>query len=321
MGRKKWLAAAVGALLVATAGIGAAMAQSNEGGTGIAFLDRVAGHLGIDRGELDAAIKDARTDQIDEAVANGDLTQEQADNLKERIQNMPADAPFFPGGPRPGFRGGHGAFGPGPIGMHAGEQLAEFLGITVEQLKDELTEDGATLASVAEAHGKSRDELKAFIRDEAETRLNEAVTNGKLTQEQADEMLAKLDERLDDLIDREMPEFGRFGPHRGFGLPFHAGEPLAEFLGITVEQLKDELTEDGATLASVAEAHGKSRDELKAFILEEARARADEMLGNLEEHLDDIIDREMPRFERFRGPGGSGMPFEGDHDTEGVPEF
>ena len=225
MGRRKWLAAAVGALFVAAVGVGAVMAQSNEGGAGIAFLDRVAEHLGIDRTQLDQAIKDARTDQIDEAVTNGDLTQEQADKLKERIENLPADAPFFPG-PHPGFRGRHGAFGLGPIGMHAGEQLAEFLGIPVEQLKDELAEDGATPASVAEAHGKTRDELKAFIQDEAKTRLDEAVADGKLTREQADEMLAKLEEHLDDLIDHEMPRLERFGEHRGPAMPFFEGDDL-----------------------------------------------------------------------------------------------
>ena len=42
----------------------------------------------------------------------------------------------------------------------APQKFADFLGITLDQLKAELQADGATIANVAEAHGKSRDQLK-----------------------------------------------------------------------------------------------------------------------------------------------------------------
>ena len=44
----------------------------------------------------------------------------------------------------------------------ASQKFAEFLGITTDQLKTELQADNATIATVAAAHGKSRDQVKTF---------------------------------------------------------------------------------------------------------------------------------------------------------------
>jgi hypothetical protein len=76
------------------------MAQTPGAGTGTTFWDRVAQKLGIDTPKLQEAVKSARTDQIDEAVQNGDLTQKQADALKQRLDQMPDDGPGRFGGPR-----------------------------------------------------------------------------------------------------------------------------------------------------------------------------------------------------------------------------
>jgi hypothetical protein len=211
--RRTWLLGIGLAAVAAVVGIGVVMAQEDGATTGTSFLDRVAAKLGIDTPRLEQAITDARTDEINERVADGDLTQEQADRLLERMENLPEDgfAPF--GGQRFGiegefgFKGGHGfAFGGPWLGLIGpGEELATFLGIPQEQLLEELSADGATLTSVAEAHGKSRDELKAFILDAARTRLDEAVANGSLTRERADEILGKLESAVDAKIDAEVP--------------------------------------------------------------------------------------------------------------------
>jgi len=209
---KKWIVAFAGVAAVIAIGAGAVMAQTPGSGTGTSFWDRVAQKLGIDTPKLTDAIKSARTDQIDEAVQNGDLTQKQADELKQRLDQMPDDRPgLFHGGPK------HGGF---PMGGHgfgfgfpdAADKLADFLGISQDQLKTELQADNATLATVAEAHGKSRDDLKAFIRDGAKAKLDEAVANGDLTQKREDDALAQLDANLDEIIDGQ---FGFKGHHFG----------------------------------------------------------------------------------------------------------
>jgi polyhydroxyalkanoate synthesis regulator phasin len=334
------------------------MAQEGGDDGGTSFIDRVAAKLGIETQQLEQAVEDARTDQINEAVADGDITQEQADRLMEKLEGeMGLFGPAFSGHGEFSFEGdfwfGPGGFhgrgelglGPalGPIG--AGEELATFLGITQQQLRQELSADGATIASVAEAHGKSRDELKTWILGEAQARLDERVADGDITQERADEVMENLESNVDGLIDGgrfkfnfggDGPNFG-FGPHFGterfFGL-FDAGEELAAFLGIEQEQLLEELTADGASLGSVAEAHGKSTDELKTWMLGEAKARldeavadgditqerADEAYARFENSIDDLIERDFGMKFRFRFGGDDDGDDQDDDDGNGSDE-
>jgi hypothetical protein len=220
MFKQKWLIAAAGAALVVILGGGAVMAQSTGNGTGSTFLDRVAQKLGIDTPKLQKAITDTRNEDVDSAVANGDLTQKQADALKQKIQNSPGFGGHGFGGPDGFGRGGPKGFGFGPgfgLGLaDAPKQLADFLGISTDQLGTEMKADGATLAKVAEAHGKSRDQIKTFITDGAKAKLDEAVKNGDLTQKNADAFQKMLTDNLDKIVDGNFGLFGRgFGHHRG----------------------------------------------------------------------------------------------------------
>ena len=115
MRKKRWLLAAAAALAAAGVGAGVVMAQSGAEGGGASFLDRVAQKLGIDTPKLEQALSDARSDEIDQAVTDGDLTQDQADRLKERLGELP-DGAFGRGFGPPrhgGFRGELGGIGPG----------------------------------------------------------------------------------------------------------------------------------------------------------------------------------------------------------------
>jgi hypothetical protein len=218
--KRKWLIALAGALAVVVVGAGAVMAQEGSSGGSTSFLDRVAEKLGVERAELDQAIDEARSDELDEAVADGDITQEQADKLRRRFESGSGDdAPFLlprrhgqPDGDGDGFRfdfqlpdGEDESFRFGlPFGPGLGnldDEFAEFLGITTEELHDELRADDATIASVAEAHGKSRDEVKAFAVAKVEEKLDEAVANGDLPQAVADMILSGADMAIDAAID------------------------------------------------------------------------------------------------------------------------
>ena len=165
MNKRKWLIAGAGVAVLAVVSAGAVMAQTPPTPTaGTTFLDRVAQKLGIDTPKLQSAITGAKTDQIDESVANGDLTQKQADALKAKVNSTPPNG--FGGRGFGGF-GGHGFEMKGARGVGdtpTSQQLADFLGITVDQLNTERKADGATLATVAQAHNKSRDELKGSSR-------------------------------------------------------------------------------------------------------------------------------------------------------------
>lgn len=227
--RKWWIAAAAAVAATAAIGVGASvMAQTPVPGTdtGKSMVDRVAEKLGISSDELSVAIESSAFEAIDERVAAGQLTQEQADALKERIAELPDDALIGPAG--------HGFGGHGPGGhvmrIFIAEGLADFLGITQQQLRTELQAEGATLASVAEAHGKSRDELKTFITGEFEAKLAERVAAGDLTEADADERLAEHSERIDAMIDGEFPGHGgrHFGGPMGRDVPFGDDVPEAE---------------------------------------------------------------------------------------------
>jgi len=209
--------------------------------------------------------------------------------------------------------------GPPGLGLFIGgasEEFAAFLGIPLEQLESELDAEGATPGSVAEAHGCTREELITFFMEELQANLSEAVTAGTMSQEAADNQFEGFASRIDDIIDgnapfRGAPDAGDITP--GAGAPGQAlfigvaSEEFAEFLGIPFEQLEFELAAEGATPASVAEAHGRTREELKTFFVEELQANLDEavaagtmsqkdadnMFERQASRIDDIIDGEM----------------------------
>jgi hypothetical protein len=210
---KKVLAATVAGLAVA--GGGAAIAASQTDSPASSFLDSVAKHLGISSEKLQDATKAAAVDQVDQALAEGKITQEQADSLKERIQSDD-----FPGFFGRGFGFGHrGEGGPG-WGGHGhhffGGKLdaaAEYFGLTEDELRTQLR-DGKTLAEVAEAQGKPVDGLKQAILGAAKSGLDQAVADEHLTQEQADAIYERLQSSVDDMVNGT---FARPGPRFRFG--------------------------------------------------------------------------------------------------------
>ena len=205
---KKVLAATVAGLAVA--GGGAAIAASQTDSPGSSFLDSVAEHLGVSSQELEDATKAAAIDQVDQALEDGKITQEQADAMKERIES--GEAPFFLG---PGAFGFRHEFG-GPGGPEGGFDGPGHLGLTEDELHEQLRA-GKSLAEVAEAQGKSVDGLTEAILAGAKSGLAEAVANERLTQEQADAIYERLQSSIDDLVNGTLlgPGGGEFGP--GFG--------------------------------------------------------------------------------------------------------
>jgi hypothetical protein len=95
-----------------------------------------------------------------------------------------------------------GGFGPGGCGMWGGggnwdvfDTIADEFGMTPTELFEAL-HDGSTVDELAEAQGVDLDELQATLADlhqeRARDRIQDAVENGDITQEQADWMLQGL---------------------------------------------------------------------------------------------------------------------------------
>ncbi len=77
---KKVVAATVAGLAVA--GGGAAIAASQTDSPASSFLDSVAKHLGISSEELEDATKAAAVDQVNQALEEGRITEEQAERAE-----------------------------------------------------------------------------------------------------------------------------------------------------------------------------------------------------------------------------------------------
>lgn len=117
-----------------------------------AVLSDAAERLDVGTDELRTALSEARLAEIDQAVEDGKLTQEQADRIKEHVE----ESGLVLGGPGP--HGPHGPGGPPPFF----DDVAEELGISVEKLHEELR-SGKTLRKLAKEHGKSMSDLRELL--------------------------------------------------------------------------------------------------------------------------------------------------------------
>jgi len=199
--------------LVAILAIGAGVAAADSiGNDQDAFLNNVAKRLNVTPAALKAALKGANDDRIDAAVAAGKITKAQGDAMKARAAEN-GGVPFFGGF---GHRGGGFGFGHhgGPASLAA---AAKYLGLTEAELRTQL-ESGKTLAEIAKAQGKTVDGLEKALTADTKAKLDAAVKAGTITQAQADELLKRATDHLDDRVNGTFRLRGD-GDHHGFGRP------------------------------------------------------------------------------------------------------
>jgi hypothetical protein len=141
--------------------------------------------LGITQEELQAAVTRAREAAIAQAVADGRITQEQADQMLQE---------------------GAGR-GWGPLGRGADHdaELAEALGITLEELqaakaevKDRVLVDAVASGEITQEEADlmaAREALHEYLREQMQTSyeaaIAQAVADGVITQAQADQLLSE----------------------------------------------------------------------------------------------------------------------------------
>jgi hypothetical protein len=181
------------------------------------FLTKLAANLGISVDQLTQAFTTTETQMLDQAVADGKITQDEADKIQSRIDS--GDFPIFPfgghGGPGRGHGGpGHG-FGFGLIGDDLVKQTADFLGVDRQTVIDGLQND-QSLTQIAVAHGKTADGLSGYLNDQLKSKLDEAVANNRITQEREDSILSNAQDRIDEAINRTGPFDGPWGGDKPF---------------------------------------------------------------------------------------------------------
>ena len=123
---------------------------------------------------------------------------------------------------------------------------------------------GQFLNAVAAKLGKSPDDVLSAFKTAEHDLVNQAVQAGKLTQDQANKLNARIDQAKGlPLVrgilnrDKKLAETG-----------------VAQFLGMQPKDLAAELKQ-GKSLAQVAQEKGKTVDQLKTFLTQQAKAKLD----------------------------------------------
>jgi tyrosyl-tRNA synthetase len=186
----------------AIAALVAALAVLGFGASSVAAADKpslvddVAARLGISSDTLRGALRDALDARVDAAVKAGKLTPDQAAKLKERIANAKGLGLRI----RMAIAKHRGALVRGARVKERGA-AATYIGITRQELRTELR-SGKSLAQIATAHGKTAAGLVDAMLAPAKARLDKAVQNGRLTQQQESQMLARLQDVLQKVVER-----------------------------------------------------------------------------------------------------------------------
>jgi hypothetical protein len=164
------------------------------------LADVIAANDGDVQAVIDATLAPIG-ERLDEAVANGTMTQEEADealaNAEARVTeavNNGALSPEDRQGIRQNRRGNQ-------LSGIINETL-ETAGITVEDLQA-AREAGLTLPEILAENGIDAEIFAADALASLQAQLAEAVANGNLTQEQADDMYARFEELLNNNLNGE----------------------------------------------------------------------------------------------------------------------
>jgi len=209
-----------------------------------------------------------------------------------------------------GTRGGHGP-------SDELDAAASYLGTTTASLLTQL-QAGKTLAQIATAtSGKSTAGLIAALVTAEKTEIAAAVTAGRLTQAQADQIIPTLTQRFTDFVNGIRPSGGPGGFGHGPGAPSDDLAAAATYLGSTRASLLAQL-QAGKTLAQIATAtSGKSTAGLIAALVAHEKteiagyvtsgkltqAQADQLTANLTARFTDFVNGVRPA----GGPGFGGF--------------
>jgi predicted XRE-type DNA-binding protein len=180
---------------------------------------------------------------------------------------------------------------------------------------------GKTLTQVITDAGKSVDAVKTAAKTQLTEAINKAVTNGRITQQEANTRLAEIDAAIDTVLTTTMAEAGRKVGQRltEVGIVAAVFQATREATGLTPDLLLEQLQAEGATFASVITANGATVEAVKtaakttitervAQMVSNGRlsqTQADELLNNLDTSLDTAINGGLPEgFTNRRGGRG-----------------
>lgn len=194
--------------------------------------------------------------------------------------------------------------------------------IGATQLGDPKAESEAVLNDAAQQLGIEPSKLSAALEKALENRVDVAVAAGRLTKEQGAELKARIEAGDVPLFGGLRHGFGHFGPFGHFG----DLDVAADYLGLSETELRTQLR-SGKSLAQVAKDRGKSVDGLVDALVADARerveaavaagrltrAKADQVLADLEQRVTARVNSTPPSFFRHDAPDEQfgPLPFHG----------
>jgi hypothetical protein len=165
-----------------------------------AYLEALAEELGIPVEDLEAAVTNARLDKVDLWAEQARVHISEGEGLFPAFPGMGGMVePAMGGTMKPRFEHridarGHGAF------LESMDDFAAFLGITEDEIISSL-QDGMTILEIAEANGKTYDDVRAFLIEQAtsriDERLQEMVSDGAGAAEETSDTTEALDPAVD----------------------------------------------------------------------------------------------------------------------------
>jgi carboxylesterase type B len=164
------------------------------------FLNRLANNLGISTDKLQQGLKTTADQTIDNAVANGKITQAQADKAKAKVDSGNGLNAFTHALGRRQRNIDWLRFG-------SWQDIATALNTTPQDLKTQI-QSGKTLKEIITNQNKSVDDVVNAVVAQVKVQLDPAVSNGKITQTREDTVLSNLKTRLTNLINNGGPTFG-----------------------------------------------------------------------------------------------------------------
>ena len=149
---------------------------------------------------------------------------------------------------------------PGPFGRL--DILTDVLGMTPQEISEAVA-GGETVATLAAEKGIDLAEIiTEFVNRPLPSiagRLSKAIENGDLTQQEADERLDNMQERLGEMLAKGMSP--AFGPGHGVRPDGGHHEALSDVLGLSPEEIHEALA-DGQTMTAIIESQGLKLDEV-----------------------------------------------------------
>ena len=206
-------------LMIAVTAVTASGASAAAGqGSATDFLSKLAANLGIGQDQLTEAVKQTNLQLIDEAVAAGTMTADQAQAARDRVNSI-TDGGGFGVGHGGGKGGARGGIGGGALN----EAAATYFGITTDQLRQDLTDTGS-LQGVAAKYGKNNDTGKAGLKAALEAALRQQLTDKGVEATEIEQRVSEFSTNFDQYYTQQGGGRGPRGPQQ---MPSPSASPAA----------------------------------------------------------------------------------------------